>query len=356
MRWTPPDVGRKCGKAGGKGVELAFSLVPKQDIRAFGDAIVQAEALAYSTAWVPDQGFHRDPFIALGHAATRTSRIALGLGVTNPYTRHPAMIARAAATLAEMSDGRFWLGLGAGDRRSLRNRLGAPAGAFLPAARAALVAFRDLFDGREVTVDTPVFRMTGVRLDIVPHHAVPLYLATTDPNGFRLAGELADGLILGDVCDPGVVRQVAEGLRAGAREAGRDPARLRFVSWITVVVTDDVSTAKGMLRRAVASSIVGMVPAFHRLLSLDGGAVDRIREAYLGDVIPFPEALLPDTILDKFAVIGPPSVCLERIRSLGNAGATQVVVGMPGDLAKVFDLRSNLAAVANGILPHVRTT
>ena len=74
------------------------------------------EELGYDDLWIPDQSFHHDPFILLTRCAGATSSIRLGVAVTNPLTRHPVQIARASATLAELSGGRFVLGLGAGNR------------------------------------------------------------------------------------------------------------------------------------------------------------------------------------------------------------------------------------------------
>src|SRR5579862_5933452 len=107
-------------------MQLAFSFPPTIDLDRFGATIERAEKWGFDMAYTPDQGFLRDPFVALTHAATRTRRIALGLAVTTPYTRHPVYIARAAATLADLRNGNFILGLGAGERGNLRDRLAAP--------------------------------------------------------------------------------------------------------------------------------------------------------------------------------------------------------------------------------------
>src|SRR5207248_2057292 len=132
---------------------------PAIELRQFSQLIARAEAWGFDMAYTPDQGFFRDPFVALTHVAAQTQRIALGLGVVNPYTRHPVQIARAAATLAELCAGRFVLGLGAGERANLRDRLGAPQGPFLPALRDTIHALRDLFAGNEVSCETAVFTM-----------------------------------------------------------------------------------------------------------------------------------------------------------------------------------------------------
>ena len=68
----------------------------------------------YRRLWHADERFFRDPFATLGHLAAAVPDLDLGVAVTDPYVRHPALTARAAATLAEIAPGRFTLGLGAG--------------------------------------------------------------------------------------------------------------------------------------------------------------------------------------------------------------------------------------------------
>ena len=104
-------------------MRFSFSLVPSPPMAAFGDTIARAASWGYDLAWVPDQGFMQDPFVALSYLTTRTEKIALGVGVTNPYQRHPVQIARAAAALADLRPGGFILGLGAGEKRRIRDRV-----------------------------------------------------------------------------------------------------------------------------------------------------------------------------------------------------------------------------------------
>ena len=88
-----------------------------------GPAIVhtieRAEVLGLDEVWLGDEGPARDPFALLAAAAVRTSRIALGVAVTNPYLRHPAVTAATALTIHELSGGRMLLGLGPGGNIAL---------------------------------------------------------------------------------------------------------------------------------------------------------------------------------------------------------------------------------------------
>ena len=95
-------------------MKFSFSLVPSFPMTSYGDIVAEAEARGYDLAWTPDQGFMQDPFVAVSYLMTRTRFMSLGVGITNPYQRHPIQIARAAVTLADLRPGGFILGLGAG--------------------------------------------------------------------------------------------------------------------------------------------------------------------------------------------------------------------------------------------------
>jgi alkanesulfonate monooxygenase SsuD/methylene tetrahydromethanopterin reductase-like flavin-dependent oxidoreductase (luciferase family) len=78
-----------------------FAFIPAGPIKASIELIELGERLGYRGVWIPDQGFHRDPFVVAGQAASRTSRIQIGLGITSRFTRLPVQIARAAATVEQ---------------------------------------------------------------------------------------------------------------------------------------------------------------------------------------------------------------------------------------------------------------
>ena len=332
-------------------MEGGLLLGPTSDIRAFAEAAREVEKLGYTTAWVPDQGFHRDPFIAMAVAMERTSRLQLGLGVANAYTRHPATLARAAGTLAELSGGRFILGLGAGEL-ALRDRVGAPRVPFLPTIKPTFEAIRGLLQGRSVSVQTGLFELRDAKLDFTVSHPVPLYLATRDLNGLRVAGEIADGVILGDICEPGAVKAQIAHVHEGARDAARDPGGIQIVSWVITIVTGDRHTAVQRLRPMLARTVATMVPSALQVLGLPPTAAQSIRKA-LADGSTNLEQLMPDNLIDNVAIIGDEPYCRRRVQSLKDAGATQLAMRMPMDLARVLDYRSNIRSFAADVLPHI---
>ena len=104
---------------GVRSVRTAVWLFPEASAAATVDAVVAAEDAGIDELWLGDEGPGRDPFSVLAAAAQRTERITLGVSVTNPYLRHPAVTAATAMTVNELSGGRFVLGLGPGGGMAL---------------------------------------------------------------------------------------------------------------------------------------------------------------------------------------------------------------------------------------------
>jgi 5,10-methylenetetrahydromethanopterin reductase len=155
------------------------------------DTIVRAEELGLDEVWLGDEGPARDPFALLSAAAVRTSRIKLGVGVTNPYLRHPAVTAATALTIHELSGGRMILGLGPGGNIAL-----GPAHVTrtspLTETRRALRIIRAVCRGESTDGYTP------------PRHGLmaadlPVYIGARGERFNRLASEMADGVFLGGI-------------------------------------------------------------------------------------------------------------------------------------------------------------
>lgn len=335
-------------------MEFAFGLVPTSDLESFSRLIAQAEQWGFDTAFVPDQGFHRDPFVTLAHLASTLSRIKLGVAVTNPYTRNPMQIARAAGALADLCQGRFILGLGAGEVGGLRDKLGAPRSPFLPVVETAIQAMRDLIDGQRVTVESPAFAIRDVRLEFECPHRIPMYLATTAPDGFRLAGRLADGLILADVTDPDIIRQCLQSVAEGAGENGRTMQDIEVVTWITTIVTDDVTATRDHLRRVMAMTVCAFHRELRQMLGIDDGRRSEMQHALEHSSGPFSPELFPDSLFDQVAIVGSAGHCIERLRAIEAAGSTQYSVRMPAAAAALVDYGTNLLTLAEGVIPSFR--
>ena len=180
--------------------------------------------------WVPQQGQAAFVWNVLTAIGERTKG-DLGPGVTCPSFRmHPAIVAQASATLAAMYPGRHWLGLGSGE--ALNEHV---LGGYWPEtperiARMfeAIEIIRKLFTGKDVKHAGPFYRMETTRLWTMPDVTPPIYVATAGPITAKKAGALCDGLITVGAPE-GKLEMIFEKCREGCREAGKDPAKFKFI-------------------------------------------------------------------------------------------------------------------------------
>lgn len=187
--------------------------------------------------WVPQQGHNAYAYSWMGALGMATGH-SFGPGVTCPSFRyHPSVIAQAAATLGAMFPDRFWLGLGSGEALN-ENVVGGiwpePLERFEMLQEAVEIIQR-LFSGKDVRYRGKYFKMNKVRLWTLPERPVPIYIAATGPQTLKWAGKFCDGLITPGA-SPEKLKGILENFAAGAREAGKDPAKLPrllqlHVSW-----------------------------------------------------------------------------------------------------------------------------
>jgi G6PDH family F420-dependent oxidoreductase len=177
--------------------------------------------------WVPEQGQAAFVWAFMAAAAERT-RGDMGPGVTCPsFRQHPAMIAQAAATMATLYPGRFWLGLGSGE--ALNEHIVA---GYWPELRErtdrlfeSIEIIRRLFSGKDVRHEGRHYRMETLRLWTLPETPPPIYVATTGPVTAERTGRFCDGIITVGAPEERI-ELIFERFSKGAREAGRDPATM----------------------------------------------------------------------------------------------------------------------------------
>ena len=211
-------------------VRVGLRIPPCRPIPEIVTAVQRAEELGFDEVWFPDsQLLWRDAFPMAAAALAGTDRITVGIAVTNVVTRHPAVLASAARTVAELAPGRFVLGVGVGNSSVLPVGLRPSTGAEL---RDRLGLVRSLLAGQEVDFSG----VSGRLRDPLP---VPLHMAASGPKNLRLAGEIADGVILLSGVAPARLADAAARVAEGAQQAGRPGVGSMTVSAFCCV-TDDV--------------------------------------------------------------------------------------------------------------------
>lgn len=294
--------------------ELGLLVLPERPVPELVARARRAEALGYDAVWVADEKFYRDPWVVLAAMAGRTERVRLGTAVTEPYSRHPALIAMAVATLLELAPGRFTLGLGSGGpgfppMGIVRRR---PTSAL----REAVTIIRGLLAGERLDFEGDVlsFRNGALNFESQP---VPVYVAARGRKVLGVAGSVADGVIIAPFASPEAIRYAADLVASGAREAGL-PAP-RTVVRVDVCIAETPEAARAAVRYFVALPVWVSYPNWEYAEALGIRLPKAMRELTARrdyrDIARAGE-LLPPEMIDHFAVAGTEAGVSERLREL----------------------------------------
>ncbi len=304
---------------------------PASMTRGEAQALLQrADALGYHSIWMGEL-WAADPFVTLAELAAKTSRIRLGTSIVNVFSRTPASIAQAIATLDVVSGGRAILGLGTSGRRVVERWHGVPFAQPIQRTREYIEIIRRMLSGGRVDYEGRLFRLERFQLELRPvQERLPIYLAALGPRNLRLTGELADGWLPAYV-NPGCMEEQVAQVREGARAAGRAEARIVVAPEIYVCVTNDRNAAAALVRAAAARSICGDGSFYAEQVRRAGfpGAVDEALRLWRAGQRDRAAASLPDAAIEAFAIIGSAGECRERLERLRAQGWDLPIVRFP---------------------------
>jgi 5,10-methylenetetrahydromethanopterin reductase len=307
-----------------------------------------AERLGFHSFWVPEDYAFPGAFSSCAAIAVTTSKIKIGTGVVNPFTRHPVLLAMELAALDQLSGGRAILGLGASIKLWIEEQMGIPYDKPVSALRDAVAIIRRLFAGEPVEYQGRVFRAGAVmRFNLEPLRAdVPIYLGATAPRALKLAGEIADGWLPFGFGPEAVVRAI-EHVRIGAKRAGRNLAGFDFGALILTALADDDQAARDATKPTLATFLAWFANQPDLPLFTDYGLgpedVSSIRASWARGEVRVD--MVSEAMVDGLAVAGTPERCREKLARLIDAGITTAVfIVAPGpDFAKDMEsLHRNL--------------
>jgi alkanesulfonate monooxygenase SsuD/methylene tetrahydromethanopterin reductase-like flavin-dependent oxidoreductase (luciferase family) len=289
------------------------------------ESVRAAEAAGYARAWLVDgQMLWQDVYVYLAHGLAATERIVFGPAVTNPYTRHFTVTASAAATLADLYPGRYVLGIGRGDN-AVRTLGRDPVA--MRTLGDVVSRIRSLAAGETVDLDG-----TDVRIRWAAHQ-VPIMMCATGPKNLRLAGALADIVMIYVGVNPESVKWAIDHVRGGAEGAGRDPDLVEISLLTAMWASDDQDDAWSRCRWAPAAcanhiadtmrrnSEHGMPDAMTRLVT----ARDEYDyyDGHLDSTAAHTDYLTGE-LVDDFALAGPAARVLARVRELSDLGVSEI--------------------------------
>jgi F420-dependent oxidoreductase-like protein len=301
-------------------------------------ALVQeAERLGYDSAWAAE-AYGSDAATILAWLAAQTSSIGLGSAIFQIPARSPAMTAMTAATLDQLSAGRFRLGLGLSgpqvaegwhgqryDRPLARTR------DYLSVVRMALERKRVAYQGETMELPLPDGPGKALKLTIAPVQSrLPIYLGAMGPRNLALAGELADGW-LGFMYAPEHAAGFRGHLEQGAARAGRDLDGFDVAPTVQVHVRDDVEAARDAMRPMLALYVGGMGSRernFYndqaRRYGFERQAAE-VQEHYLAGRVEAAVAALPAELIDLVTLCGPAGRVRERLAAYRESGVGTVL-------------------------------
>jgi 5,10-methylenetetrahydromethanopterin reductase len=297
-----------------------------------------------------------DPFVAVALAAAATERLQFATGVTNAHTRHPAALATVAATVQETSGGRFVLGIGRGDTALFH--LGLPP---MPVARftSLVTDLQAYLAGRTIDIGGRPSRIQW--LDRAQQPKVPLDIAASGPKLLEFAARTSERVTLAVGADPERVAWAIDLVHRAAIDAGRDPKELGIGSYLTVGCHPDLDAARNLISGGVAA-----FAHFSAMPGSTGAGLDRRDKEIVAEVgrrydsnvhlrndAPQTEALQPEFV-DRFAVVGPPPVCADRIVALHDLGIDRFVVTGASFGADRDDARTSHQLLTRELLPELR--
>jgi 5,10-methylenetetrahydromethanopterin reductase len=284
------------------------------------ECVKLAETLGYESAWIAE-GHGGDQFAMLAAGAVQTSRILLGTSITSVFVRTAPTIAMAAATVDELSGGRFILGVGSSHRVQVEAEHGVAYGKPLTRLRETVEIIRALLRDGRVQYEGETVRIEGFDLWFTPlRRAIPIYASAVFPKMTALCGEIADGVIL-TRSTLATAPRVRDLMIEGARRAGRDPREIVVTTLLPTAVRESRREALDALRPGLAF-YAGFFPRYNRLMAESGFPEEAaaIAAAWKRGDRDGAERAVSDELIDATSVAGTPEQCRERVEAYRRSG------------------------------------
>ncbi|HZT95816.1 MAG TPA: LLM class flavin-dependent oxidoreductase [Chloroflexota bacterium] len=286
-----------------------------------------AQEAGIRTVFISEDIGCRDAFQLAAVSVRETASVHFTIAVANPYQRSPIALLEALSTLDELSGGRITLGLGSSSRRQIWGQLGQSYGRRVHIMRETVACIRRTFCS-------------------LSNRPPRLAIAAMGPQMLRLAGELADEVILNTGTTPRYVGWARRHVLEGADRAGRDPSSIAVAVWVPVYIDDDRRQAVLRARRWAARML--SIPEQGELLLQQAGLsmdfLPHLRQTFQaypseGDV-EAAAPIIPEEAVERLAVIvRTPEEAAHRLQTYRDLGVTTVVVG-PGPAGRLAVLMS----------------
>jgi 5,10-methylenetetrahydromethanopterin reductase len=287
-----------------------------------------AEDLGFDHFWYCHDLMKRDAWVALTAVAAATKRIRLGTCIVNPFTSSPAEIAMSAATLQEVSEGRFVLGIGPGDP-PYRDWVGLPQAQPRTGLAEAVTILRRLFRGEEVDFAGSVFKYRSAKLRMpAPAQPIPIYIGGQGPRVLELMGELGDGA-LPIVFPPETIDFVNERIAVGqGRKGAGEKGGFDLAACVWWSVAKTKAEAEDALRYLIAYYGPSLRDETLNPIGLTMADFDDVRAEWRAGEMNRAMSLVTPAMF-RLAIYGAPDDMVAKVRWLQGKGVTQINIGPP---------------------------
>jgi coenzyme F420-dependent oxidoreductase len=327
--------------------DLFLPVAAQPSVDSLVDGARLGEDLGYDTAWLPET-WGRDAVTTLTCIARETEDIDIGTSIMPVYSRSPALIGQTAATLQEVSEGRFRLGLGPSGPIVIENWHGVEFGNPLRRTRETVEIVKGVLSGEEVAYGGEYFELEGFRLRCEPPDpAPPVDTAGMGPKAVELAGRFADGWHALLFTRDGLEDRV-EDFDRGSEMGGRDRSQQRVTLSLTCCVDDDPAVAKRLVKQHTAFYLGGMGTFYRDNLARQGhkAVANKIYDSWQDGNREAAMEALDDDLLAEIAVWGTPEKAREHFDRFSDVdGIDAVSVSFPR-AADIEQIRTTVRALA----------
>ncbi|MFM8835619.1 MAG: TIGR03842 family LLM class F420-dependent oxidoreductase [Actinomycetota bacterium] len=313
------------------------------------DLARKADVNGFSHVWTFDSHIlWEEPFVIYSQILAETKNVVVGPMVTNPATRDWTVTASLFATLNEMYGNRTICGIGRGDS-AVRVTNGKPT--TLATLRESIHVIRELANGREVD-----YNGSKIKFEWASKSRCEVWVAAYGPKALQLTGEVGDGFIL-QLADIDIAAWTIDAVRKAARDSGRDPDKIKLCVAAPAYVGDDITHMREQCRwfgGMVGNHVADIVARYGESSSVPKALTDYIkgREGYdykqHGQAGNTHTTFVPDSIVDRFCILGKVDDHLKRLKELRDLGVDQFSIYLQHD-----GKEQTLDAYGKHILPEI---
>ena len=293
--------------------------------------VKRAEQDGFSACWISEDYYYGGAMATAGAIAAVTEWIGIGVGVVNPFTRSPEVIAMEAAVVDAVSKGRFQLAVGASNRRWIEEQMCIPFQKPRTRMAEAVRIISGLLRGETVNLDGETISAHQVRLDFQTYRKdMPVCMGVSGEKSLRQAGAVADGVLLSSMIAVPYAAWARRVVDEGARAAGRE-THIPISVYVPLFLGDPEEGRKAFAPTIAHYTGVAAKRAFIRESGASEEEIRPLAERFAAGRSG--EDLVTQALADRFAVCGDARRCRERLEAYLDAGVDQLILCACGDVS-----------------------